>query len=246
MTIALVSGQTCGASAGSGANCDLVFPGNVTAGNLIVVAGGIAYNPTRTSVAGDLTQFSGTAILGTIQLDGEGTRSTNPSNQTPVWSVPVLTSGSLTLRIAGISGSLINAGAAEFSGMRLAADRVWNVVTSSVASGGTPKQIAVANQQSVGHALQIGSFGVFTPGCTYTPDAAYSTIYSEGGSAVLNASLALYEIFPVGVKTADLPEASCSTVSATGYAGTAVLYLPTAQEFPDGPASRKLLPQLVR
>lgn len=175
----IVSVQSVGTFADDVTQISLATSGNVTAGNLLVVYA-MKYSPSDTDVfqIGDISKIAGTATLGTFTLDGEHVYDAGTEGMfTAIYSVPITGSGSCTIQIAGSnSGSYMLLALDEFSGADVTGSRV----------AGTNEATGLTSPIDTGNVVS-GMGGVFC-GCaatyagtghTFTPDAAFTTVYEQ-------------------------------------------------------------------
>lgn len=216
--------QAAHGEATSGSSPTATFSTNVTAGNLLVIVASAyrAGTPPHAFSSGDLTKSSGTATLGTAQLDIQHARSTGSNEgRVAIWSIPVTGTGSLTLSLAVNAGDYANLAAAEFSG----ADTTSGRLDTSLGNDGpgTGTGCVIGDMTSAGAGVFVGGFAAYTSTTTtWTPDGAFSTIYNVGDVAY-NASAAIYRI--VSSATTDSVDASISPgYDAPGWSGASAIY----------------------
>lgn len=138
MAIAVVQ-EPAGLFVNNNTVISLAFASDVTAGNLIVIGCGRYANGADTAfVAGDCTKSAGTATLGTITLDKQINVATTNPVQAGVWSVPVTGTGSLTMQVAGPTGSFFILAIGEYSGVDTSATRVDGSNGSSATTATSP------------------------------------------------------------------------------------------------------------
>ncbi len=216
--------QSAHGEAGSGVSPTATFSSDVTAGNLLVIVASAyrAGTPPHAFSLGDLTKSSGTATLGTAQLDIQHARSTGSNEgRVAIWSIPVTGTGSLTLSLTVNTGDYANIAAAEFSGADTSSGRLD---TSTSNDGpGTGTEMLIGDMTSAGAGVFVGGFAAYTStGTTWTPNGAFSTIYNVGDVAY-NASAAIYQI--VSGATTDSCDAQISpNYDAAGWAGASAVY----------------------
>lgn len=232
MTITLVTGQATGASTAGTSPVSAAFPGNVTAGNIVVVAG-FMYTDTVHSapVAGDCTKAvtipAGTATLGTITRDV--VRSYNYVGvswlDVVVWSAPVTGSGTLTMQyVTGNSNPFLAIAIAEFNstnGQIVPA----GLSNSNTGTTGTPTSNTITSAggaQSVFIGSSTDNSG--SAGHTWTPSTG-TTIYEQEDGSVFETGSSTYRIVNNGTTGA----ASWNPPSGTFWAAAIVSYKePTA------------------
>lgn len=172
MTIAHVASQGASATATNATSVSCAFPGNVTAGSLILIMVGSEKFSIDDSVAGDCTKSSGTATIDTPTLDAQVQIGNN--YWAVLFSALVTGTGSLTMQVAGFPASTNMAMYVdEFSG-------TWDAtrVEDNDTRGDNNGVIAPIsnNMTSAGAALFIGiardSAGTFTVSADYTAVAA--------------------------------------------------------------------------
>lgn len=202
MTIAAVSGQNGGATAAAEVDT-YAFGSNVAAGSLIVICGmqrdingGAASNR---FVAGDCTKLSGTAVLGTIQLDVEDEVafiSTDLWTRVGIWSAIVTTGGSLTMQVSNGSAAQItdtHIHGHEFSGN-------WDSgrleASNSNATATDDLDPATGNATSAGIGLFVGCVHTADPNpIGLAEDAAFTVIVETSNTAEGNSETAsIYRI----------------------------------------------------
>ena len=216
--------QSAHGEAGSGVSPTATFSSNVTSGNLLVIVASAyrAGTPPHAFSLGDLTKSSGTATLGTAQLDIQHARSTGSNEgRVAIWSIPVTGTGSLTLSLAVNTGDYANLAAAEFSG----ADTTSGRLDTSLGNDGpgTGTGCVIGDMTSAGAGVFVGGFAAYTSTTSsWTPDGAFTTIYNVGDVAY-NASAAIYRI--VSSATTDSADVSISPgYDAPGWAGASIIY----------------------
>jgi len=179
MAIARVGAQVAGASGST--TVDVVFPGNVTSGNLVVFTAVSWRDDTNDPfLAGDATLKSGsTATLGTITLDKGGTYNYQDTYwlAVAIWSAPVTGTGSCTITVAGVpAGGSITAVVREYSGTDVGASRLEDS-DYGTGDGTVP---ATPSVTSAGEALFFGAVSTSASGAqTHTPGADYTEVYEE-------------------------------------------------------------------
>ena len=221
-TIAAV--QSAHGEAGSGTSPTATFSSDVTSGNLLVVVASAyrAGTPPHAFSLGDLTKSSGTATLGTAQLDIQHARSTGSNEgRVAIWSIPVTGTGSLTLSLAVNTGDYANIAAEEFSGADTSSGRLDTSLSND--GPGTGTEMLIGDMTSAGAGVFVGGFAAYTSTTTtWTPNGAFTTIYNVGDVAY-NASAAIYQI--VSGATTDSCDAQISpNFDAPGWAGASVVY----------------------
>lgn len=216
--------QSAHGEAGSGVSPTATFSSNVTSGNLLVIVASAyrAGTPPHAFSLGDLTKSSGTATLGTAQLDIQHARSTGSNEgRVAIWSIPVTGTGSLTLSLAVNTGDYANLAAAEFSG----ADTTSGRLDTSLGNDGpgTGTGCVIGDMTSAGAGVFVGGFAAYTSTTSsWTPDGAFTTIFNVGDVAY-NASAAIYRI--VSSATTDSADVSISPgYDAPGWSGASAIY----------------------
>lgn len=169
---------------------DLAYSGNVTNGNLLVVAlWGFLASAHGPLTAGMCTQLSGTATTATVTLDEKADRTDGAnSNLVGLWSVPVTGGGSCTMRVQITGGSFLCLAVAEVSGVDVSGTRVNATATTAA---GTNVNIASGNVATGGAGI---IFGVCSPGNPYgtitlTEDGAFTKIAEQEDDSQHNGSL---------------------------------------------------------
>ena len=218
--------QSAHGEAGSGVSPTATFSSNVTSGNLLVIVANAyrAGTPPHAFSLGDLTKSSGTATLGTAQLDIQHARANGTSSEerTAIWSIPVTGTGSLTLSLAVNAGDYANIAAAEFSGADTSSSRLDTSLSNDAAGPGIGALLQIGNMTSAGAGVFVGGITAYTSvTTTWTPDGAFSTIWNEGNVAY-NGSAAIYQI--VASATTDSVDATLSAFDTPGWTGAAVIY----------------------
>jgi len=178
--------------------------GSVTAGQLVVVAGG-KYSPSLDAfVAGDCTQSAGTATLGAFTLDrtnGGDAGAGSAFNHTAIWSAIVTGSGTCTVQVGGaVAGSFLICGAEAFNG-------TWNSTRVEAVNGqllttdGTASS-TTGNVTSAGAALMFAAIDLDnTAATTITPDGAFTTVYENETGTDNNGSV-VYRLVSSGTTDA--------------------------------------------
>lgn len=176
MAISRVSGQVVGNNENDGV-LSVTFPGDVTAGNLVVILAG-GYQVGGITV-GDVTKTGGTATIGTVTLDRDYT---NGDFDSAVLSVPVTGTGTLTITYnSGNTTQGVCLSAVEYTGADVSGTRLEDSDQGSGASGAP----ATANMTSAGAAVFVGMVTTDTPGTvTHTPGGDYTQIaeYEAGAT----------------------------------------------------------------
>lgn len=180
MALARASGQATGTHVENASSASLAYPGNVTAGNLLVVGVSRWHDVTADAiVVGDISMSSGTATLGTWQLDFsvEGLSGAGGDNREAYafFSCPVTGSGSCTIQVAGgPSGSYWGIGLQEYSGADVTSSRF---VGSNSVEAGFSNSADSGTVASGGAAVFVGQVWVdIGAAITITEDAAYTLI----------------------------------------------------------------------
>lgn len=210
----------------SGASPTATFSSNVTSGNLLVIVANVyrAGTPPHAFSLGDLTKSSGTATLGTAQLDIQHARANGTSSEerTAIWSIPVTGTGSLTLSLAVNAGDYANIATAEFNGADTSSGRLDTSLSNDAAGPGIGALLQIGNMTSAGAGVFVGGITAYTSvSTTWTPDGAFSTIWNEGNVAY-NGSAAIYQI--VASATTDSVDATLSAFDTPGWTGASVIY----------------------
>jgi hypothetical protein len=183
MAIARVASQAAGTTFDVVTWVARATPGNVTAGNLLVVLIECWTNTTnRPPVVGDISKTAGTATVGTWALDRVYTLSASGEFiHTAIFSAPVTGTGSCTVTVANFpTGSSGAIGVQEYTGADVSSTRV----ADSNQGSGTTGAPATANMSSTEDAAFVGALATITfSATTHTPDAAFATIYEEEDGA---------------------------------------------------------------
>jgi hypothetical protein len=138
--------------------------------------------------AGDITKTSGTGAIGTVTLDQE-VKHTDATNywSTCVWSMPVSTTGTLTLQVS--NGSLIglHAAAQEYVGMH-STDRVAGVGSGST---GNSTSVSTGSFAGTGHNLFVGHQSFWsTAVVNVTPGSPYLSLHEvQDGTSYMTGGL---------------------------------------------------------
>lgn len=218
MTITLVTGQAAGANADNATSVSRAFPGNVTAGNRIVI--GIAkYSPSVDApVVGDISKSAGTCTVGAFTLDRNQSYNWTGTEyvHAAIFSAPVTGSGSCTITVGGgVAGCYWNIGISEFASSN------GSITVGNVNSGqGNSAAADSGNVTSTGGAVFIGAMGLISTGAiTITPDGAFSEIYEEqDGSTHMTGSI-IYRIVTTGTT-----DSASWTVTSNHWAASVVEY----------------------
>lgn len=218
--------QSAHGEAGSGTSPTATFSSDVTNGNLLVVVASAyrAGTPPHAFSLGDLTKSSGTATLGTAQLDIQHVRANGSSSEirVAIWSIPVTGTGSLTLSLAVNTGDYANIAAQEFSGADTSSGRLDTSLSNDAAGPMSASTLVIGDMTSAGAGVFVGGFGGYTSTTTtWTPDAAFTTIYNVGDVAY-NASAAIYRI--VSGATTDSADCQISALDTPGWVGASAIY----------------------
>lgn len=220
--IAAVSGQQTGNNANNASSVEEAFTSDVTAGNLIVVVG-LQYRATdATFVTGSTTKLSGTATLGTIQLDSVVNLEidANTFMNVGIWSAIVTGSGSLTMQVASaFSGAYMLIGVGEFTGT-WSASRFEDESTGGTATDGVTA-VSSGNCVSAGGALFVGGTSIsFSSGPSIAHDGAWTLIYENEVATDHNGSV-IFRIVESG--TTDPAEWTIASTN-TGWSAAGAVY----------------------
>jgi hypothetical protein len=183
MTIARVTGQAAGTFANNVSSISVAYPGNVTAGNLLVVTM-FGYIPDSTAVlASALAKSAGSATLGTITVDEQDFYLLGGVNglRTAIFSVPVTGSGSCTMQFTAVVGACyLDLAVVEYSVADVSSGRVDGTNGSNAATGGPN----TGNASSTAGGVFVGACATNTSAVTtHTRDAAFASIFKyEDGS----------------------------------------------------------------
>jgi len=157
----LVAGQVAYAYS-SGSTASVALPGNVTNGNTVIVFGDGGDGCTFTGVS----KTAGTATIGTpvkvIEKTDGGTNA-----DICLWYVPVTGTGSLTLRVAGLSDGAIMV--AEYAYIASSSP-----VADSDSGSGSSGNYSTAALTAPANSLIVAGFTNHASGCTITPDANWT------------------------------------------------------------------------
>lgn len=224
MTIAAVSGQSGGAT-GTGASISRAFGSNVSVGSLLTIIGWRYEPATEAYVAGDCTKSAGTATIDTPTLDASLNLSDGDGNwmQVGIWSCLVTGAGSLTMQVAGGTGTGAPSIAThEFTGSWDSGRVDGTPSTNSTTTNDTTNAHS-GDTTSTGAALFIGGLVVSQLSTTIsvTPDGAFTQIYEYEAGGTSEVGSAIYRI--VGTGTTDRAEWTIATGS-TGWCAGVVAY----------------------
>lgn len=175
--------QGTGGYADSATSVSQAFTGNVTAGNVLMIAAS-KYSPSNDAFsAGDCTKSSGTATLGTITLDVSQNVNASGSDYmvNGLWTAVVTGSGSCTMQVGGgVAGSYWIIGVLEFSSADTGASRL----EASNSGTATSNAVSSGNGTSAAGAIFVGVHGIYTgSSVTITPDAAFTALYEQESNA---------------------------------------------------------------
>lgn len=193
MTITAVASQAGGNHAENTTSVSRAYPGNVTAGNILLIAG-IKFSPGNDAfVVGDLTKTAGTATLGTIALDVNinFNHAATDFIATGLWSVPVTGTGSLTLQVGGaLAGSFLLIGSDEYHSDNGQITFETGKTSTGTGTTGAP---TTGNITSAGPAQSVffGAVAINASGSvTITPDGAFTQVYEdEAGTTDMTGSV---------------------------------------------------------
>ena len=137
-----------------------------------------------------VTKFSGTATIGTVQIDATTVRADGSgSNRTGLWSIPVTGTGSLTLRLQQTSGTnaYISLIAAEVTDSDVSVSRRTPVTLT----GTTGTSVVTGNITTGGAGIIVGAVSPGNPygTITITPETAFSTIAELEDDSNQNCSM---------------------------------------------------------
>lgn len=181
----LVSGQSISGNINDVASGNIgALPGNVTAGNLLVitlqklisVAGGD--NP----VAGDFSLAGGSATLGTVQVDKAEANNYDAGDSyiiASVISVPVTGTGTCTIGIVTGLGQYCFATVEELTGADVSAGRVAQVNGASSSVGAPTNSPQSGNATLSAGGMFYGALCFTGASATVTPDGAYTQVYEN-------------------------------------------------------------------
>lgn len=183
MTISAVGSQAGGNHAEATTAVSRAYPANVTAGNLLLVAGMKFNDGSDAFVAGDLTKTAGTATIGTIAMDVSVNFDVDGGLHfiaSAVWSIPVTGTGSCTLQVGGApANSYLLIGSDEYTSGNGQIVLEPGVTSTGSALTGAP---ATGDITSAGSAQSV-FFGAValdaSIGITITPDAAFTQVYED-------------------------------------------------------------------
>lgn len=186
-----VAGQSTGGLAGPATSMSLPYPGNVTAGDLLVI--GVSRWHAGSSdaiVVGDISQSAGTATLGsfTLDVDREWNFVSSDFLNSAVFSVPVTGTGSCTIQVGGgPSDASWIMGIQEYSGADTSGSRVLG--TNEAQNTNT-----APDSGTVAATGNVAFFGNMVNGAgttvTTTEDGSFSLIFeNENGTSNTAGSL---------------------------------------------------------
>lgn len=210
MAIARVASQNSKATADATSSVSKAYPGNVTAGNLVVI-GVVKFNFLGSDVflLADISQSAGTATLGAWTLDAN----VNYNYLSTFWlvvalySAPVTGSGSCTITVGGgEAGSYFLLGTQEYSGADVSGTRVAGSSTGQNATGAPTTGTVVSG----GAGAFVGMLGTNTlyP-TTHTPGADFTQIIEEEDGSIHGTGV--YEDRLVSVDTTDAADWTAPT-----------------------------------
>lgn len=206
MTISHVSAQGATSYTASATTASLAFPGNVTAGSLIIIASPSYKFSADDSIAADCTKASGTATIGTVSLDSQVNYAT--TRYCAIWSAIVTGTGSLTMQVDNFpASSNIGLWIDEFTGS-WDSSRLEDSDGLASAGGGAP----VGNAMTSAGAALFFAVAVKDSGTAFVPEAAWT-----GVGAYVDRDHAIYQI--VGSGTTDAPEWTAPTGATWVIAG---------------------------
>lgn len=213
MTIAQVASQAGGTTTDVSATVSRAYPGNVTAGNIVVAIAGKYDVLSAAFAGGDIAKSAGAATLGAFALHATDKNTLDTPHNVAVWSAIVTGSGSLTLTVTGTAASYWWLATDELS-----ATGGWDASRAEATADTNPTGGAVStpqisdNMTSAAGAVFVGGVEISTGAnlTDLTEDAAFTRIYREpdGGSHVVG--IAMLRIVTTG--TTDRIE-STTTVS---------------------------------
>lgn len=212
MTIAQVAAQAGGTTTDNSATVARAYPGNVTAGNLIIAvvgkydAGSVAFTST------DIAKSAGTATIGAFALHASDQNTGDTPHNIGVFSAIVSGSGSLTLTCTGSSGSYWEMGTDELS-----ATGGWDGSRAEATADTNPTGGSTATTQisddmtSAGAAVFVGGVEISTGNnvVSLTEDAAFTRIYREPDGTAHVVGISMLRIVTSG--TTDRIESTSSS-----------------------------------
>lgn len=121
----ITKAQSTGTHVAAATSIVLAYTGNVTVGNVLVVAVSKYTPSTDVFVVGDISKSAGTATIGSWQLDKAEEHFTSGSEycSAALYSAVVTGTGSCTITVDSVAGSYLQLGIMEFSGISTATDR---------------------------------------------------------------------------------------------------------------------------
>jgi hypothetical protein len=182
LAIAQVASQIGTHQSGSSDNNQIFFPNDVTAGNFIIVSGGI-WSPTAGITSVTVTKYSGTATLGamTAILGSTGVALSGRAKAYLAYA-PITGSGSLALNVTtNLTGNVnynndcIN----EFSGTSITLD-----VNGGEATGNSNATAVDTITTLAANDLILGAIVVPSSGFGWSPGSGYTMIYSDDTASI--------------------------------------------------------------
>lgn len=220
MTITRATGQGTGSNADGAQSIVLAFPGNVTAGNRIVIGIARYNNDAQLPVVGDISKSAGTATLGAFTLDAVADNNFGGSEHiyAAIYSAPVTGTGSCTITVTNAwSGSYWNIGINEYHSDVGAITVEDGANTATGATGAA----ASANGTSAAGAVFFGAGNFASSGAiTITPDTAFSQVYEEEDGSAHSTGSFIDRIVSSGTTDA----ASWTAPTTTPWAAAVVVY----------------------
>jgi hypothetical protein len=202
------------------------YTSNVASPNLLVVTAGRFHATQVAFTAADCTLSAGTAVLGTITLDAHAEVTPTEAIESGIWSAPVVTGGSATIRVGGGAGDFFWLQVNEYSGMDNTSSRVNGVGASGSSNTGTSPATA-GSITSTGDALFVGAVATDYGGTNLAPVAGNSyTLIGSSTNGSLHQSGADARKIDTGAATESL-SISLATTSLNGWCACHVAYKAT-------------------
>lgn len=188
MTIARVSGQVnSGFADNTGSGITVAFPGDVTAGNLVVVWGIRFTTASDAWIAADCTKSAGTATIDTPLMHRQSNLAASNDCAVGIFSAIVTGSGSLTMALGGAA-----AGSYHFMIVREYSSSIgWDAsreeaTNAAINTTGAPSS---GDATSAGEALFVGGVATSTAATTtHTEDGAWTLVAEQEDGAHMTGS----------------------------------------------------------
>jgi hypothetical protein len=224
MSITRVASQGGGVTNNNAATVSRAYPGNVTSGNIVIVACG-KYDPGSTVfLAGAVAKSAGTATLGAFALHAQDQNSGDTPHNVGVWSAIVTGTGSLTLTVTGSSGSYWVLATDELTATTgFDASRAEATANTNPNGGATSTTQISDDMTSAANAAFFGmvelSTGVNVT--DLTEDAAFTRVYRETDGTSGTVGTGMIRIVSSG--TTDRIESTTSSSGAQLFIAVGVV-----------------------